>query len=283
MKKTTLYDTHLKLNAKMTAFGGYEMPVQYTGVKNEHLAVREKVGVFDVSHMGEFYISGPNSFNLLQFICSNDISKIAVGKAQYNYLPNETGGIVDDLIIYRLEKERYLLVINASNINKDWNWIQKHNHKFKALLEDHSKTTGLLAIQGPKAIIAMKNEVMASKEELLKGVCHEIASVMKGHLANGTPEVQAEVMAKLAEMKENEAAIKEACHADIGDGLDLEGFKNFLVKYGPPIPEGGEPPSPEQIAGLFSLVDADGDGKCQVDEMDAFAAIMKSEIAAAIA
>lgn len=156
MKKTTLYDTHLKLNAKMTAFGGYEMPVQYTGVKNEHLAVREKVGVFDVSHMGEFYVSGPNSFNLLQFICSNDISKIAVGKAQYNYLPNETGGIVDDLIIYRLEKERYLLVINASNINKDWNWIQKHNHKFNALLEDHSKTTGLLAIQGPKAIIAMK-------------------------------------------------------------------------------------------------------------------------------
>ena len=156
MKKTTLYNTHVSLNAKMTAFGGYEMPVQYTGVKNEHLAVRKALGVFDVSHMGEFYVSGPNSFNLLQFICSNDISKIPVGKAQYNYLPNETGGIVDDLIIYRLEKERYLLVINASNINKDWNWIQKHNHKFKALLEDHSKTTGLLAIQGPKAIIAMK-------------------------------------------------------------------------------------------------------------------------------
>ena len=156
MKKTTLYDTHLKLNAKMTAFGGYEMPVQYTSVKNEHLAVREKVGVFDVSHMGEFYVSGPNSLNLLQFICSNDISKIAIGKAQYNYLPNETGGIVDDLIIYRLEEERYLLVVNASNINKDWNWIQKHNHEFKAMLEDLSKTTGLLAIQGPKAIIAMK-------------------------------------------------------------------------------------------------------------------------------
>ena len=156
MKKTTLYNTHLNLNAKMTAFGGYEMPVQYTGVKNEHLAVREKLGVFDVSHMGEFYVSGPNSLNLLQYICSNDISKITIGKAQYNYLPNETGGIVDDLIVYRLEEERYLLVVNASNINKDWSWIQKHNHEFKAKLEDVSENTGLFAIQGPKAIIAMK-------------------------------------------------------------------------------------------------------------------------------
>ena len=94
MKKTTLYNTHLNLNAKMIPFGGYEMPVQYTGVKNEHLAVREKLGVFDVSHMREFYVSGPNSLNLLQYICSNDISKITIGKAQYNYLPNETGGIV---------------------------------------------------------------------------------------------------------------------------------------------------------------------------------------------
>ena len=156
MKKTTLYNTHLNLNAKMTTFGGYVMPVQYTGVKNEHLAVREKLGVFDVSHMGEFYVSGPNSLNLLQYICSNDISKITIGKAQYNYLPNETGGIVDDLIVYRLEKERYLLVVNASNINKDWNWIQKHNHEFNAKLEDVSENIGLFAIQGPKAIIAMK-------------------------------------------------------------------------------------------------------------------------------
>ena len=156
MKKTTLYNTHLNLNAKMTVFGGYEMPVQYTGVKNEHLAVREKLGVFDVSHMGEFYVSGPNSLNLLQYICSNDISKITIGKAQYNYLPNETGGIVDDLIVYRLEEERYLLVVNASNINKDWSWIQKHNHEFKAKLEDVSENMGLFAIQGPKAIIAMK-------------------------------------------------------------------------------------------------------------------------------
>ena len=155
MKKTTLYNTHVSLNAKMTAFGGYEMPVQYTGVKNEHLAVRKALGVFDVSHMGEFYVYGPNSLNLLQYICSNDISRITIGKAQYNYLPNESGGIIDDLIVYRLEEERYLLVVNASNINKDWNWIQKQNQKFKALLSDISERTCLLAIQGPKAIIAM--------------------------------------------------------------------------------------------------------------------------------
>ena len=104
MKKTTLYNTHLALNAKMTSFAGYEMPIQYAGIKKEHLSVREGLGVFDVSHMGEFYISGPNALKLLQYVCSNDISKILVGKAQYNYFPNESGGIVDDLIVYRLEE-----------------------------------------------------------------------------------------------------------------------------------------------------------------------------------
>ena len=156
MKKTTLYNTHLSLNAKMTSFGGYEMPVQYSGVRNEHLAVRKDLGVFDVSHMGEFYVYGPNSLSFLQHICSNYISKINIGKAQYNYIPNDKGGIVDDLIIYRLEKEKYLLVVNASNIEKDWNWIQNHNQEFKAQIADHSESTGLLAIQGPKAIIAMQ-------------------------------------------------------------------------------------------------------------------------------
>ena len=156
MKKTTLYNTHLSLNAKMTSFGGYEMPVQYSGVRNEHLAVRKDLGVFDVSHMGEFYVYGPNSLRFLQHICSNDISKINIGKAQYNYIPNDKGGIVDDLIIYRLEKEKYLLVVNASNIKKDWDWIQNHNKEFNAQIEDHSKSIGLLAIQGPKAIIAMQ-------------------------------------------------------------------------------------------------------------------------------
>jgi len=156
MKKTTLYNTHLALNAKMTSFGGYEMPIQYTGVKKEHLNVRKALGVFDVSHMGEFFVSGPQALELLQKVCSNDISKIPVGKAQYNYFPNNKGGIVDDLIVYRLEETVYLLVVNASNIKKDWEWIQKHNSAFGATLEDRSDQTALLAIQGPKALEAMQ-------------------------------------------------------------------------------------------------------------------------------
>ena len=166
MKKTTLYNTHLNLNAKMTPFGGYEMPVQYSGVTKEHLAVRKGVGVFDVSHMGEFMVSGPKAFDLLQYICSNDISKISIGKAQYNYFPNETGGIVDDLIVYRLEEEKYLLVVNASNIEKDWKWVQKHNVDFGAVVEDQSEETALLAIQGPKAIEAMQQLTSAPLTEL---------------------------------------------------------------------------------------------------------------------
>ena len=156
MKKTTLYNTHLNLNAKMTSFGGYQMPVQYTGVTKEHLAVRDKLGVFDVSHMGEFFVSGPSAHDLLQYVCSNDISKIPIGKAQYNYFPNENGGVVDDLIVYRLDAERYLLVVNAANIEKDWKWINTHNKKFNAQIEDRSEQTALLAIQGPKTIEAMQ-------------------------------------------------------------------------------------------------------------------------------
>jgi len=157
IKKTTLFNKHIALNAKITPFGGFQMPVQYTGVKKEHLAVRESLGVFDVSHMGEFYVSGAHALGLLQYICSNDISTISVGKAQYNYLPNDKGGIVDDLIVYRIEEERYLLVVNASNIEKDWNWIQRQNKRFNAEIEDCSEKTALLAIQGPKAIEAMQS------------------------------------------------------------------------------------------------------------------------------
>ena len=157
MKKTTLYNTHLALKAKMTSFGGYEMPIQYSNIKEEHLAVRNRLGVFDVSHMGEFYVSGTKALDLLQLVCSNDISKIAVGKAQYNYFPNKTGGIVDDLIVYRLEEMRYLLVVNASNIEKDWDWINQNNLSFGARLENKSEETALLAIQGPKAATAMQS------------------------------------------------------------------------------------------------------------------------------
>ncbi len=166
MKKTTLYHTHLALNAKMTPFGGYEMPIQYTGVKKEHLIVRNNLGVFDVSHMGEFYVSGPHALPLLQYVCSNDISKISIGKAQYNYFPNETGGIVDDLIVYRLEEMNYLLVVNASNITKDWEWITKHNALFGAELIDRSEETALLAIQGPKALEAMQKLSSSRLDEL---------------------------------------------------------------------------------------------------------------------
>ena len=156
MLKTTLYDTHVALGAKMVSFGGFLMPVQYEGVTKEHLCVRGGVGVFDVSHMGEFFVEGPQAFPFLQYLCSNDIEKLVPGKAQYNYLPNATGGVVDDLIVYQLDDERYLLVVNASNIEKDWNWISKQNEAYGATIRNASEAYALLAIQGPKAIEAMQ-------------------------------------------------------------------------------------------------------------------------------
>jgi len=152
MTKTILNSIHKNLGAKMAPFGGYEITIQYKGIKKEHLAVRNSVGVFDVSHMGEFTVEGSNSLSLLQKICSNDIEKIKIGKAQYNCLPNEKGGVVDDLIIYRIEKYKYFLVVNASNIDKDWKWISKWNKQFKAKINNISSQISLLAIQGPKAI-----------------------------------------------------------------------------------------------------------------------------------
>ena len=141
----------------MTSFGGYLMPIQYDSLIEEHIAVRKNLGVFDVSHMGEFKISGSNAIDLLQYICSNDISKIPVGKAQYNYFPNETGGIVDDLIVYRLDDKDYMLVVNASNIKKDWEHIRKNNESFGAKIKDDSDQIALLSIQGPKALQAMQS------------------------------------------------------------------------------------------------------------------------------
>lgn len=166
MKKTPFFDIHSQLGAKISLFGGYQMPIQYSGVKQEHLAIRQKLGVFDVSHMGEFWVEGPNAFDLLQFICSNDISKLTPGKAQYNYLPNEQGGVVDDLIVYQIHTEKYLLVVNASNVKKDWNHILKQNQKFEAKLENASEKTALLAIQGPKALTAMQSICNAQLDQL---------------------------------------------------------------------------------------------------------------------
>ena len=151
MKKTVLFDRHEKLNAKIVDFAGFLMPVSYTSVNEEHLHVRNNVGVFDVSHMGEIEISGSNSFNLVQYLCSNDISKLKIGKAQYNCLTNDKGGIIDDLIVYRVESEKYLLIVNASNILKDWQWINKQNVKFNSLIVNLSDKLSLLAVQGPKA------------------------------------------------------------------------------------------------------------------------------------
>ncbi|RKE95457.1 glycine cleavage system aminomethyltransferase GcvT [Ichthyenterobacterium magnum] len=156
MKNTALTSTHEALGAKLVPFAGYNMPVQYEGVNIEHETVRNSVGVFDVSHMGEFLIEGPNALDLIQSICSNDASKLTVGKAQYSCLPNDDGGIVDDLIIYKVKEETYLLVVNASNIEKDWNWIQSKN-TVGAAMRDLSEEYSLLAIQGPKAVEAMQS------------------------------------------------------------------------------------------------------------------------------
>lgn len=156
MKETALTHKHTSLGAKMVPFAGYTMPVQYQGLKHEHNIVRTGVGVFDVSHMGEFFLKGPKALDLLQKISSNDASKLTPGKAQYSCMPNAEGGIVDDLIIYMIDEETYLLVVNASNIEKDWKWIEKHND-IGVTLEDASDKYTLLAIQGPKAAEAMQS------------------------------------------------------------------------------------------------------------------------------
>ncbi len=155
MKNTALTHVHESLGAKMVPFAGFNMPVQYEGVTAEHETVRNAVGVFDVSHMGEFILSGPNALALIQKVTSNDASTLTVGKAQYSCLPNETGGIVDDLIVYRLDETEYLLVVNASNIEKDWNWIVSQN-TMGADLRNVSDSYSLLAIQGPKSVEAMQ-------------------------------------------------------------------------------------------------------------------------------
>jgi aminomethyltransferase len=156
MKNTALNDIHVALGAKMVPFAGYNMPVQYEGINAEHETVRKDVGVFDVSHMGEFLITGEYALALIQKVSSNDASKLTTGKAQYSCLPNATGGIVDDLIIYMMAEEKYLLVVNASNIEKDWNWISSQN-SMQAEMKNLSADYSLLAIQGPKAIEAMQS------------------------------------------------------------------------------------------------------------------------------
>lgn len=156
MKDIALKDKHIALGAKMTPFAGYNMPLQYSGLTDEHLCVRENVGVFDVSHMGEFIVKGPKAFSLVQRVTSNDVVLLSNGKIQYSCLPNAKGGIVDDLLVYRIGEEEYMLVVNASNIEKDWNWISSQNLD-GAEMKNISDEMSLLAVQGPKAAEAMQS------------------------------------------------------------------------------------------------------------------------------
>ena len=156
MKNTALTEKHISLGAKMVPFAGYNMPVQYEGINAEHSTVRSGVGVFDVSHMGEFILKGENALDLIQRVTSNDASKLYDGKVQYSCLPNNDGGIVDDLLVYKIDAKTYMLVVNASNIEKDWNWIQKFNHH-QVEMHNISDKTSLLAIQGPKAADALQS------------------------------------------------------------------------------------------------------------------------------
>jgi aminomethyltransferase len=151
MKSTPFLQKHLALKAKMAEFAGYNMPISYSGINDEHAAVRNSVGVFDVSHMGEFILKGENALDLIQRVTTNDAAKLSNGKAQYSCMTNEKGGIVDDLLIYCIEKDKvYMLVVNASNIEKDWNWIQQHNTQ-SVEMHNISEKTCLLAVQGPNA------------------------------------------------------------------------------------------------------------------------------------
>ena len=166
MKKTSLYDKHVSLGAKIVPFAGFEMPVQYSGVTEEHFAVREKVGIFDVSHMGQFFIEGPGSLELLQYVTTNDVTTLVDGKAQYSCLPNGNGGIVDDLIVYKMADEKYFVVVNASNIDKDWDHISKFNDQFGAKMTNASDEMSLIAIQGPKATEVLQKLTEVNLSEL---------------------------------------------------------------------------------------------------------------------
>ena len=155
MKTTPFTEKHITLGAKMHEFAGYNMPIEYSGIIDEHLTVCNAVGVFDVSHMGEFWVKGPHALDFLQKVTSNNVAALTVGKVQYTCFPNEDGGIVDDLLVYQYEPEKYLLVVNAANVDKDWDWCVSHNTE-GAELENSSDNMAQLAVQGPKAILALQ-------------------------------------------------------------------------------------------------------------------------------
>ena len=156
MKETALAEVHQELGAKMVSFAGCDMPMQYEGVNVEHVTVRSSVGVFDVSHMGEFLLRGDKALDLIQKVTTNDASKLEDGKVQYSCMPNDRGGIVDDLLVYRIKADEYMLVVNAANIDKDWSWIQRHN-TFDVGMTNISNDISLLAVQGPKSVEALQS------------------------------------------------------------------------------------------------------------------------------
>ena len=167
MKKTSLYNQHIELKAKMVDFGGFNMPIQYEGISYEHLNVRSNVGMFDVSHMGEFFVDGDDSLEFLNYVCSNNIKKIEINKAQYNCLINKNGGIIDDLIIYRTDEKEYMLVVNAANIEKDWNWLNHQIKKFNCNISNKSDNVGLISVQGPNSS-KLINDVFKDNFEFIK-------------------------------------------------------------------------------------------------------------------
>jgi len=167
MKKVPLNDLHEKaLGAKMIEFAGFYMPVRYSSDKDEHMAVREAVGVFDVSHMGEFFFEGEKALELIQWVSANDAAVLPIGKAQYSYLPNDQGGIIDDLLVYRLGEQSYMMVVNAANIEKDWNWIVKQNEKIGAQIENRSAEFCLFAVQGPYAAATLQKLTQVNLTEM---------------------------------------------------------------------------------------------------------------------
>ncbi len=166
MKRIELNDVHEALGAKMVPFAGYNMPLQYEGVSAEHIHVRNEVGIFDVSHMGEFFVSGNGALEFLQALTSNDVSKLTDGKIQYSCLPNEVGGIVDDLLVYRMAENNYMLVVNASNMDKDWNWLMKYKPE-GVTLENKSDDYSLFAVQGPKASQALQSLTSINLPEMV--------------------------------------------------------------------------------------------------------------------
>jgi glycine cleavage system T protein (aminomethyltransferase) len=196
LKKVALNDIHEKLGAKMVPFAGYNMPVRYSSDMEEHNTVRNGVGVFDVSHMGEFVLEGPDALDLIQRVTSNDASKLADGDAQYSCFPNEEGGIVDDLLVYRLKEDQYMLVVNASNIEKDWNWVSKYNTK-GVNMNNVSDKYSLFAVQGPKAVEALQSLTSVNLSEVgfytfvvgpFAGVDHVIISAT-GYTGSGGFEI----------------------------------------------------------------------------------------------